>query len=275
MAGPVAVAVKRVHLRVRVDPLSGAVTPEPHAAGMSEADAAALEWALRAGEAWGREVVAVTAGPAESADVLRTALSAGAHRAVRVDLPADAASDAVATALATAVPDAALWCCGDHSLDRGSGSVPAFLAGATGAAQALGVVRLELGRAGRLALERRLDGGRRERLQVRAPAVVSVEAGTARLRRAPLGRLVEADAAALEVLPGPGSYRRAPEGTVGPYRPRPRALPGPDPALPPRQRILALTGALTDRTPPRLVTATPDEAADELLRYLRDTGYLE
>lgn len=274
MAGTVVACLKHVALRVRADPLTGDVSAEPHAAGMSEADRAALEWALRLGEQWDRDVVAVTAGPPAADEVLRTALAAGTARAVRVDLPADAASDSVAAALAAAVPDGEIWLCGDHSLDRGSGSVPAFLAGHVEAAQALGLVSLSAESPGVVTAERRLDGGRRERLRAPAPAVLSVESATARLRRAPLHALVAARDAGIAVLPAPSGVRREPAGHVGPFRPRARALPGPDPAWPARERLLALTGALSERTPPRLVTAPPEEAADELLRYLRDTGYL-
>ena len=55
----------------------------------------------------------------------------------------------MAAALAAAPrPGAGLVLCGDLSADRGSGSVPAFLAAHLGAAQALGLVAVELGAAG-------------------------------------------------------------------------------------------------------------------------------
>ena len=60
---------------------------------------------------------------------------------------------------------------------------------------------------------------------------------------------------------------------TAPYRPRPKMLPPPRDPLP-RARLLALTGALTDRTPPRVVRAPCEEAADELIGYLKDKGYL-
>ena len=60
---------------------------------------------------------------------------------------------------------------------------------------------------------------------------------------------------------------------TAPYRPRPKMLPSPRDPLP-RARLLALTGVLTERTPPRVVRAPCDEAADELIGYLTDKGYL-
>ena len=49
--GFVAAAVKWVDLRPDVDPLLGLVTHDVRTSGFSPADAAALEWALRLGEA--------------------------------------------------------------------------------------------------------------------------------------------------------------------------------------------------------------------------------
>ena len=52
-------------------------------------------------------------------------------------------------------------------------------------------------------------------------------------------------------------------------------LPGPDPSAPVTERIVALTGALSERTPPRKVVAEPDEAAEAIVEQLRAWGYLE
>jgi electron transfer flavoprotein beta subunit len=168
-------------------------------------------------------------------------------------------------------------CCGEHSVDRGSGSVPAFLANELTAAQALGLIDLTPTAVGSLVAERRLDGGRRERLQVRAPAVVSVEPAGVRLRRASLSGLVAARDVPVEVRTpeaGPRHQTRVRLLRTTPYRPRPRVFPPPSAGRPPRERLLALTGALVARTPPRVVKADADEAATELLNFLKDRGYL-
>jgi electron transfer flavoprotein beta subunit len=232
--------------------------------------------------------VAVTAGTAEAEPVLRDALAAGADRAVRVDLPAGAASAAVAAGLAAALAGAAAVVCGDWSLDRGSGSVPAFLAARLGAAQALGLVSIDIDvpaggtpglapHAPAVRAERRLDGGRRERLSVAAPMVLSVE-GRDRLRRADLDGLLRARTAPIEVVATPAAATALSADTpvlrTGPYRPRARVLPPPAGGSA-RERILALTGALVDRTPPELVTLDPASAADRLLAQLQAWGYLD
>ena len=167
-------------------------------------------------------------------------------------------------------------CCGDWSLDRGSGSVPAFLAAELGAAQALGLVAVTPGATPSLVAERRLDRGRRERLTVPLPAVISLEGGSVRLRRAPLAAVLAAGSAPIEVVTPPSL---AAEGRVrtertGPYRPRARARVAPAGDASPRDRILALTGALDATEPARTVSADPEAAADLILDQLRSWGYL-
>ena len=273
-----AVCLKWVPTRIEVDPITGAAQADARFSGTSAADQSALEWALRLAEGSDDEVVVVTAGPAGADQVLRDAVAAGAGRAVRVDVALDAPSSQVARALASALRGVDLTCCGDYSLDRGTGSVPAFLAGELSAAQALGLVDAEAAGPGdparSLRVTRRLDQGRREILTVTAPAVLSFE-GRLELRRAPLRRLLEAAHVAIEVVPGPvvlSGPAVVTEVRRGPYRPRARALP--PPAGDTRQRILSLTGALTQQTPPQLLELEPAEAAARILEQLRTWGHL-
>ncbi|MGH9064701.1 MAG: mycofactocin-associated electron transfer flavoprotein beta subunit [Acidimicrobiales bacterium] len=280
--GPrVGVAMKWVDRRPSVDPLTGLVSTDPRSSGPSAADEAALEWGLRLAEDWSAEVVVASVGPAPATAMLVAALEAGAHRAVRVEAEPGAPSPAVADALALALAGSDLILCGDWSLDRGSGSVPAFLAGRLGAAQALGLVGLAAvpGRPGAVTAERRLDGGRRERARLLPPAVVSVEGGTTRLRRAPLPAVLSAHPDRVEVLTPPDPVRAAPPpAAVGPFRPRPRVLPSPDPALPARARVAALVGGEgglgRSRRQAELVVADPAEGAERLLDALQAWGEL-
>ncbi len=277
------VALKWVPLHVEVDPLLGTVDADARFSGCSAADRAALEWALGLAEQCGGTVIAATAGPAPADALLRDALACGAADAIRIDLADGTPSEIAAAALATALARADLICCGDHSLDRGTGSVPAFLAANLGRAQALGLVRVAIDADAttpnapvRVTATRRLDHGRREVLRVAAPAVLSFEGGTAELRRAPLSAVLSARRAEIMTIAWPGH----PDSPVrvtrrAPYRPRPRALAAPDRDLSPRERILSLTGALGDRTPPQTIVADTDAAADLVLEQLRTWGYLE
>lgn len=270
--------------RARVDPLSGEARTEPRAGGAGAADLAALEHALRLRDRLGCRCVAVTVGPAAAEEMLRGALALGVDEVLRVEGPDPAATvteDGSETArlllagLGTP-PDIVL--CGDHSAERGTGATPAFLAHFLDAAQALGLVDLTVEPGGTLRAVRRLDGGRRERLAFSAPAVCSVEAAGTVPRRASLPATLAARRASIPVVHAGSMKIRS--GEVKPYRPRPR--PAPIPAVSPRssgasahERILSLTGALTERTPPALLTpATPTEAAEALVAYLKDHGYL-
>jgi electron transfer flavoprotein beta subunit len=269
----VAACLKWVDHRAEVDPLTGAVSTDARTSGPSDADLAALAWALRTGAAWDDDVLVVTAGGTVAESALRDALAAGATRAVRVDVDPEAPSEVVAAGLAPVVAGCRLVVCGAWSEDRGSGSVPAYLAAHAGAAQALGLIDLAVPPTpGPLRAGRRLDGGRRERLEVPLPAVVSVEAGTARPPRAALGAMLAARHTVIEVRPGPDWTASSPV-KVAAYRPRARRL-DPPTGDDPRTRVLALTGTATARSTRRVLTLEPGDAAEAVLEQLRDWGYL-
>jgi electron transfer flavoprotein beta subunit len=264
-----------------VDAATGEVRPYPPAATAAPAEWAALELALQLATAWSGRVLAVTAGPPAAEATLRQAVAAGAS-ALRVDTeagdgdPAELVADeqALATALATALgrDRPALVLCGDRSAGRGTGALPAFLAHELGAAQALGLVSVTAD-GDRLHAERRLPGGRRERLRVTMPAVCSVEAAGVRLRRAGLAAVLAAGQAVIPVVTVPIPRSRIQAGPPRPYRPRVHAVPE-IPAGPARARLLALTGVHARREPPAVIgPAGPGAAAGELLGYLRRHGY--
>jgi electron transfer flavoprotein beta subunit len=283
VAPVIATCLKLVHERVEVDPISGSVHVEPRSAGMSPADQAALEWSLRMAEAVGGTVVAVTAGPEGADQVLRAAVAVGATRAVRVELEPGASSAATAAALAEVLCSAAFIFCGDASIDRGTGAVPAYLAGELGAEQALGLVGLELPQGGEppvVKVARRLDRGRREHLSLSPQCVLSVEAHTSRLRRAPFEAVLAAQGFSIELgqtdpksVPGAREPVPVPVRTA-PWRPRARVVPAPQSSLGPRDRVLALTGMLADRSPARTLRLEPAEAASVLLDTLQAWGEL-
>ena len=249
-------------------------------AGVSAADEAALEIALairdavRGTAAHGDTTVTVVGlGPADADDVLRTALAAGADAIRRIDASPELDSRTVAAALAGQVADADLVVCGDYSIDRGTGSVPAFIAAERGIAQALGLVELDVATAASsmLRVVRRLDGGRRELLDVTLPAVVSVEGSVARLRRAPLAGSLAARSAPIAVVPGP--HGRPPETEVHPYRPRPRTLAAPTGDTLSRVRAILDVGGLDSHA--ETVTLDPPEAARRIIDQLREWGYVD
>lgn len=277
----IGVAIKAVSLRAD---RAGPAGARQGALGWSAADAAALEWGLRLAAASGAEVVAAVAGPPGVEAVLRDAMAVGAARAVRIDVGEQAPSGVVAAglgALARSAPrPAQWWLCGVRSVDRGGAMVPALLAAELEWVAAAGLSAVERRFDGAVLAERRLERGRRERLCVHGPAVLSVEAGAAVLRRAALPDVLAASRRPVTVLapPDPAEVPTAGRITVvehRPFRPRPSVLAAPrgDTA---RERVAALTGVFdTAARAPRLVQADPATAAQAILDALRTWGYLE
>jgi electron transfer flavoprotein beta subunit len=272
----IAACVKWTDLRPDIDPVHATVVSSGRNDGFSPADLAAVEVALELADAWDGEVVAVTAAPPSSTAGLRQLLAAGVHRAVRVDLgdghPGEDAAAVLAPVLSAADLGADVVVCGDYSADIGSGTVPAYLAHHLRAAQALGLIGVEPESPGRVRAVRRLDGGRRELLAVAAPAVLSVEGSVAELRRAPLAAALAVRDTDVEVRGGRIEHHVEPP-RLRPWRPRARVLPAPD-GTHALDRVVQLTGALVDRTPPRTVELDPAAAAEAILDQLRAWGYL-
>jgi electron transfer flavoprotein beta subunit len=271
----IAVLQKLVDLRAEIDPLTGepTVATRERALGASPADLAALEAALELAAPGEEVVVAAAATPAHQAAcevMLREALAAGASRAIRVEIAPGASSAQVAATLAPGVRGARYVLCGDASLDRGSGAVPAFVAAALECAQALGLTSITAN-GGELLVERRLDGGRRERLRVEDSAVLSMQAGL-RLRRASLAGVLAAREAPIEVVHLPVGGHGEVHERLRPYRAAAGALTAPS-AVDPRDRVLALSGMLLPARARRVVEADAATCADELLNYLSEHGY--
>lgn len=272
----IVVCMKWVALRPDIDPVTGVVSSDDRWSGPSPADNAALEVGLRlAGSGHDDVHVMTVAGPVADA-MLRDAIACGASAATRVQCANHATSHAVAAVLAETIRPLRprLVLCGDWSLDRGSGSVPPFLAAELGYGQACGLVSLTEGPGPILLAERRLDGGRRERVRISGPTVLSVEGSVALLRRATLSGTLRSQKLAITVSMPQHALAAAPTAKhSGPFRPRARVLDGPATSESPRSRIEQLTGALTNRKPPQKLTLEPEAAADAILAQLAEWGY--
>ncbi|MGB0115136.1 MAG: mycofactocin-associated electron transfer flavoprotein beta subunit [Ilumatobacteraceae bacterium] len=248
---------------------------DPRWSGVSNADEAALETALTLAASADppATVHVVCVGSAAADDALRTALAVGADHVTRIDASSELDSRVVAAALAAHATDADLVLCGDASVDRGTGSVPAFIADELGCAQALGLVSVEPQGPtfGSLRVTRRLDGGRREILDVDVPAVLSVEGAVARLRRAPMAASLATRRAEVATVTGPPGQPS--EAEVQPYRPRTRAVAAPRGDSLERVRQILDVGGGDNHA--ELVTLDPPDAARRILEQLRDWGYLD
>jgi electron transfer flavoprotein beta subunit len=146
--------------------------------GLDDAHALALALALGGGH----PVTALLAGSSADEGPLRRALAAGAARAVRVVGEDFAAADfhTVGQALGTAVKRVGgdLVLCGARSDDDGLGAVPAAVARQLGALHVACIEALAAGAGSSVEISVR-GGGRRRRLRVPLPAVLSVVATSA------------------------------------------------------------------------------------------------
>jgi electron transfer flavoprotein beta subunit len=131
-------------------------------AQFSASDQAALETALQRAEQLSARVRVVSVAPAAARTHLVALCATGAHELVHIAAEGQSSSAHIAHELAQHLQDCASVWCGDYSLDRGSGSVPAFIASTLGAQQALGIVGITPSTSNNsLDLLRRLDAGRR------------------------------------------------------------------------------------------------------------------
>jgi len=268
------VPLKWSALRTEVDPLSGSATVTPGRFGPDPSSLAALAWALRLAGADTGAVTAVTIGPKAAEAGLREALALGAGKAMRIEGPRDPEPLHVAALLAPLASDADLVVLGARSIDRGSAAAAPALAVLLERPSACGLLDAEFD-GDDLAVVRRLPAGRRERVRLSTPAVISVESGTITLERAALPAMLAANEATIDVIAPDRAAAAESAATVVPYRPRPRNAPPPPTGEQPRDRIAALSGALDAGSHAQQLELPPEEAATEIVATLRRWGYLD
>jgi electron transfer flavoprotein beta subunit len=165
-------------------------------------DTYALEEALRVKDAGGAEVVVVSIGPDRVSQALRTALGMGADRAIHVKDPATDGSDALGTAKILAAvakqesPDLILT--GFMSEDANFAAVPPMLAELAGVPHTTAAVKVERSN-GTLRVDREIEGGAYEVVELDAPCLVSVQTGINQVRYASLKGIMAAKKKPLDV----------------------------------------------------------------------------
>ncbi|HTV02581.1 MAG TPA: electron transfer flavoprotein subunit beta/FixA family protein [Luteitalea sp.] len=213
---------------------------------MNEPDAYALEAALRLREAQGGEVIAVSAGPARVAQVLREALARGADRALHVEGDGLARADAlvVADALAAAIgpesPDLVLT--GLQSDDMGFGQTGVILAERLGVPHATIIMDVQV-EGGALRVKRELEGGWFQWLQMPLPALLTIQSGINQLRYATLKGIMAAKKKEIRAVAAPAAQ--------------------------PGQQVVDLR-APEKQKQTRMIDGAPADAARELVRALRE-----
>jgi electron transfer flavoprotein beta subunit len=173
------VGVKRVvdyNVRIRVKPDNTGVVTEGVKMSINPFDEIALEEALRIKEkGLADEVLAVSIGPADTQQQLRTALAMGADRAILVQTDSTLAPLSVAKVFhkiaETEQPFLVLL--GKQAIDEDNGQTAQMLAALLDRPQAVSCSKVEMGE-GKATVTREVDAGL-ETLEIDLPAVLSVD----------------------------------------------------------------------------------------------------
>jgi electron transfer flavoprotein beta subunit len=164
----------------------------------SEADNYAMEEALRLREKHDGEAVAISLGGEEAAKVLRAGLAMGADRAIQISDASlrGAAEFNIAETLARTIEKdggADLVLTGVQSDDLGTGATGVMLAGFLGWPHATVAIAISANpEAKTVQVERELEGGVIERVELTLPAVIAVQYGANQPRYASLKGIMAA-----------------------------------------------------------------------------------
>ena len=192
----VLVPVKRVidyNVKVRVKADNSGVELANVKMAMNPFDEIAVEEALRLKEAGGAdEVVAVSIGPTQNQETIRTALAMGADRGIHIEAPHEVEPLAVAKLLKAVVEreEPGLVFVGKQAIDDDCNQTGQMLAALLGWAQGTFVSGIEI-KGDSAAVVREVDGGL-EHLEVKMPAVVTVDLRLNEPRYASLPNIMKA-----------------------------------------------------------------------------------
>ncbi len=169
---------------------------------INEYDTFALEEALRIKDAGEAEVVVVSIGPDRVTQALRTALGMGADRAIHVKDAEIDGSDSlgIAKVLAAVVraEDAELVFCGLMADDDNLSAVPPMLAQLLDVPSATSALKVE-GANGSMKIERELEGGAMEVVELPRPCLIAVQTGINQVRYASLKGIMAAKKKPIDV----------------------------------------------------------------------------
>ena len=249
----IAVCIKQVVTRdwpLRIDDAERWVRDVDAGFEMNEPDAYALEEALRLKEQSGGEVVVCAAGPARVLQVLREALARGADRAIHLESDSLATADSLtlaqslAEALRDEEPDLILT--GLQSDDQGFGQTGVVMAELLGISHSTIIMEVELdsNKKSEIRVKRELEAGWFQWVTMPTPALLTIQSGINQLRYATLKGIMAAKKKEVRKVAA-DSLR---EGTMAISRIY----------VPKKEKKT------------RFIEGSPSQAAEELVRILRD-----
>ena len=204
MSNPIIVGIKRVidySVRVRVKPDGNGVVTDGVKMSINPFDEIALEEALRIKERnQAGEVIAVSIGPSDAQQQLRTALAMGADRAVlvQVEQPVDSLTAARVFMKLAQKHSPQLVILGKQAIDDDNGQTAQMLAALWDRPQATFASKLELD-GGKAKVTREVDVGL-ETIEVDLPAVISTDLRLNEPRYVKLPDIMKAKKKPLETL---------------------------------------------------------------------------
>ena len=245
------VSIKQVPQRdspVRIDHGGKWISEESLGFELNEPDAYALEEGLRLKEKHGGEVVVVCAGPERATQTIREALAKGADRGIHIDctdLPGlDTLTVARLLASAAKIENPDLILTGLQSEDLGLGQTGVVIAELLDVPHATIIMQVELEDA-KLRVKRELESGWFQWLEMRLPALLTIQSGINRLRYATLIGIRKAQSKEIKKVAGNEAALR--QGPVSLERVYPAQ----------KKRNL------------QIIDGTPSEAAAKLVEKLR------
>ena len=196
------------------------VDPDYLDAALNEWDSFATEEALQLRERLGGEVVLVTCGGKESEAALRRCLAMGADRAIRIEVPGrDPFSIARALAEVVRAESPDLILCGVQSSDAVQAATGTALAELLDLPRTAVVTSIDYDEGSQKAVvDRELEGGLRDRVEIDLPAVLTIQTGINQPRYANLRAIKQAERVEIDV-------RSAAAGGTPAYRVRRMFLP--------------------------------------------------
>ncbi|KAH7620673.1 putative Electron transfer flavoprotein subunit beta, mitochondrial [Nannochloris sp. 'desiccata'] len=199
------VAVKRVidyNARVRVKPDKSGVDLSSVKMSMNPFCEIAVEEALRIKEKKeADEVVAVSIGPKQSQDTLRTALAMGADRAIHIPIDQEVSPLGIAHLLAAIAKkeQPGLIFLGKQAIDNDSNQTGQMLAGLLKWPQATFASQVVVDKSGSVTVTREIDQGL-ETLKLNIPAVVTTDLRLNEPRYATLPNIMKAKKKPMDVI---------------------------------------------------------------------------
>ncbi|MDP9126992.1 MAG: electron transfer flavoprotein subunit beta/FixA family protein [Pseudomonadota bacterium] len=198
------VTVKRVidyNVKIRIKPDGSGVETANVKMSMNPFDEIAVEEAVRLKERGSAsETVAVTFGPSQAQETLRTAMAMGIDRAIYVSVEGEAPSLAVAKAMQKIVEKEkpGLVILGKQAIDNDSSQTGPMLAALLGWGQGTFASKVEVV-GDRVQVTREVDGGL-ETLDLKVPAVVTTDLRLNEPRYASLPNIMKAKKKPIEMM---------------------------------------------------------------------------